>query len=126
MLTLKIQNPEIENIFLEGFQSNKEMFFEFVKDSYNKMVLLHSFDNSVKQVKHESEIERLEGIVNKSKTEVIEASNKNDNSKVVELTKNIANCQKNINDKFALFESKQLKYDELSEMYEKKLEALSL
>ena len=26
MLTLKIQNPEIEAIFLEGFNSNKEMF----------------------------------------------------------------------------------------------------
>jgi ATP-binding cassette subfamily F protein 3 len=75
--------------------------------------------------KLESEIERLEGIVQKSKVEVIEASNKNDNSKVVELTKNIVNCQKNIETKFALFEAKQLKYDELSEMFEKKLEALS-
>jgi len=51
MLTLKIQNPEIENIFLEGFHSNKEMFLEFVKDSYNKMVLLDSFDKSIKQAK---------------------------------------------------------------------------
>jgi len=31
MLTLKIQNHEIETIFLEGFNSNKEMFFDFVK-----------------------------------------------------------------------------------------------
>jgi len=42
MLTLKIQNPEIETIFLEGFNSNKEMFFEFVKVNYNKMILLNS------------------------------------------------------------------------------------
>ena len=51
MLTLKIQNPEIENIFLEGFHSNKEMFLEFVKDSYNKMVLLDNLDKSIKQAK---------------------------------------------------------------------------
>ena len=51
MLTLKIQNPEIENIFLEGFQSNKEKFFEFVQESYNKMMLLNSLDKSIKQAK---------------------------------------------------------------------------
>ena len=51
MLTLKIQNPEIETIFLEGFHSNKEMFLEFVKDSYNKMVLLDNLDKSIKQAK---------------------------------------------------------------------------
>ena len=51
MLTLKIQNPEIENIFLEGFQSNKELFFEFVQESYNKMILLNSLEKSVKQAK---------------------------------------------------------------------------
>jgi len=51
MLTLQIQNPEIENIFLEGFQSDKEMFFEFVKESYNKMMLLNSLDRSIKQAK---------------------------------------------------------------------------
>jgi len=33
MLTLKIQNPEIETIFLENFNSNKEMFFDFVKEN---------------------------------------------------------------------------------------------
>jgi len=51
MLTLKIQNPEIENIFLEGFHSNKELFLEFVKESYNKMILLESLDKSIKQAK---------------------------------------------------------------------------
>ncbi|NWF67385.1 MAG: hypothetical protein HXX81_07975 [Campylobacterales bacterium] len=51
MITLKIQNPEIETIFLEGFNSNKEMFFEFVKESYNKMVILNSLDKSIKQAK---------------------------------------------------------------------------
>ena len=51
MLTLKIQNPEVEKIFLEGFNSNKEMFFDFVKENYNKMVLLNNFDKSIKQAK---------------------------------------------------------------------------
>ncbi len=51
MLTLKIQNPEIETIFLEGFNSNKEMFFDFVKESYNKMILLNSLEKSIKQAK---------------------------------------------------------------------------
>ena len=51
MLTLKIQNPEVEKIFLEGFNSNKEMFFDFVKENYSKMVLLNSFDRSIKQAK---------------------------------------------------------------------------
>lgn len=76
--------------------------------------------------KLENEIERLEGIINKSKLEIIEASNKNDNNKVVELTKNIANCQKNIDTKFSTFETAQIKYDELSEMYEKKLAELTV
>jgi len=51
MLTLKIQNPEIETIFLEGFNSNKEMFFDFVKENYNKMVLLNSLEKSIHQAK---------------------------------------------------------------------------
>jgi hypothetical protein len=51
MITLKIQNPEMETIFLEGFNSNKEAFFEFVKNSYNKMLLLNSLDKSIKQAK---------------------------------------------------------------------------
>ena len=49
MLTLKIQNPEIEAIFLEGFNSNKELFFEFVKQNYNKMIILNSLEKSIKQ-----------------------------------------------------------------------------
>jgi len=44
-------NPEIENIFLEGFQSDKAMFFEFVKEGYNKMMLPNCLDRSIKQAK---------------------------------------------------------------------------
>ena len=51
MVTLKIENQEVENIFLDGFDSNKEAFLNFIKDSYNKMNLLNSLDKSVKQAK---------------------------------------------------------------------------
>jgi hypothetical protein len=61
MITLKIENPEIESIFLDGFDSNKEAFFNFVKESYNKMILLNSLDKSVKQaqLQNTGELEEL-------------------------------------------------------------------
>ena len=37
MLTLKIENEKIEQIFLNEFHSNKEMFFEFIQNSFEKM-----------------------------------------------------------------------------------------
>ena len=37
MITLKIENEKIENIFLNEFHSNKEKFFEFIQNSYDKM-----------------------------------------------------------------------------------------
>ncbi len=49
MLTLKIENPEIEKIFLEGFNSNKDSFFDFIQTNYQKMLLLKSLDISLKQ-----------------------------------------------------------------------------
>jgi hypothetical protein len=49
MVTLKIENPEIENIFLDGFNSNKEAFLNFIKDSYSKAMLLNTLDKSLKQ-----------------------------------------------------------------------------
>lgn len=51
MLTLTIENPEIEKIFLEGFHSNKDSFFEFIQSNYQKMLLLKSLDTSLKQAK---------------------------------------------------------------------------
>lgn len=51
MITLKIENPDIEKIFLEGFSSNKDKFLAFVQESYQKMKLLESFDTSLKQAK---------------------------------------------------------------------------
>jgi len=51
MLTLQINNPNIENIFLEGFNSNKEKFLEFIQNSYQHMKLVESFERSVRQAK---------------------------------------------------------------------------
>ena len=51
MLTLQINNPNVENIFLEGFNSNKEKFLEFIQHSYQHMILTESFERSVRQTK---------------------------------------------------------------------------
>jgi len=37
MITLNIENKKIEHIFLNEFNSNKEKFFEFIQNSYEKM-----------------------------------------------------------------------------------------
>jgi len=61
MLTLQINNPTIENIFLEGFNSNKEKFLEFIQHSYQHMMQTESFERSVRQAKlqESGELEEL-------------------------------------------------------------------
>ena len=49
MLALKIENPRVEEIFLEGFNSDKESFFKFIIDAYEKQKFLNSLDKSCKQ-----------------------------------------------------------------------------
>ena len=49
MITLEIKNQDIENIFLDGFESNKENFFNFIKDSYNNKMILNSLTKSISQ-----------------------------------------------------------------------------
>jgi len=44
MLTLQIDNSEIENIFVEGFQSNKEKFLAFIKNSYAQRASLEAYE----------------------------------------------------------------------------------
>jgi len=44
MLTLQIDNSEIENIFIEGFNSNKETFLAFIQSSYSKRESLKIFE----------------------------------------------------------------------------------
>ena len=50
MLTLKIENEKIENIFLNEFHSNKDKFFEFIQTSYDKMKATNSQDTSITQM----------------------------------------------------------------------------
>jgi hypothetical protein len=49
MLALKIENPKVEEIFLEGFDSDKESFFRFIINAYEKQTFLNSLDKSCKQ-----------------------------------------------------------------------------
>ncbi|MCP5046312.1 MAG: hypothetical protein GY940_04015 [bacterium] len=49
MLSLKVEDPKVEEIFLEGFGSNKESFFRFIIDAYEKQKILVSLDKSCKQ-----------------------------------------------------------------------------
>ena len=49
MIALKIENPVVEEIFLEGFGSDKASFFQFIIDAYEKQKLLAGLDKSCKQ-----------------------------------------------------------------------------
>jgi len=49
MLALKIENPRVEEIFLEGFDSDKESFFQFIINAYERQIFLNSLDKSCKQ-----------------------------------------------------------------------------
>ena len=44
MLTLQIQNQEIENIFAQGFQGNEEKFLAFIRSSYEKKTSLDAYE----------------------------------------------------------------------------------
>ena len=44
MLTLQIDNPNVENIFVNGFNSNKDKFLEFIQNSYNKKESLKAYE----------------------------------------------------------------------------------
>jgi len=43
MLTLQIDNSEIETIFAEAFESNKEKFLDFIKSSYAQKASLEAY-----------------------------------------------------------------------------------
>ena len=49
MLSLKVEDPIVEKIFLEDFGSDKESFFQFIIDAYEKKRFLLSLDKSCKQ-----------------------------------------------------------------------------
>jgi len=43
MLTLEINNPNVESIFLEGFNANKEKFLEFIQSSYDRRESIQNY-----------------------------------------------------------------------------------
>ena len=57
MLTLKIENEKVENIFLNEFHSNSEKFLDFIQKSYTRLkssTASDDSDNELKQVQEQS------------------------------------------------------------------------
>ncbi|WP_419769955.1 MAG: ABC-F family ATP-binding cassette domain-containing protein [Candidatus Marinarcus sp.] len=73
---------------------------------------------------YEEQIIKIEDLIEREQHELTEATNKADNSKIIELSKVIATHEKTIEEKFALLEKVQLKLDEILKTYDKKLEEL--
>ena len=44
MVVLELDNQEIESIYLEKFHSNKDKFFDFIKQSYEKFSEYNEMD----------------------------------------------------------------------------------
>ena len=77
------------------------------------------------------EVEKLENLIMKDEElveslhkELMEASNKNDNSKVIELSRDVTKYEKEIEESFEKLEVTQTKLDEVLAEYESKLEDL--
>lgn len=50
MITLKIEDEKIENIFLNEFNSNADKFFEFIQNSFDNMKNSTVKENSTSQL----------------------------------------------------------------------------
>jgi len=77
------------------------------------------------------EVEKLENLIMKNEDlvetlhkELMEASNKNDNSKVMEISRDVTKYEKEIENSFEQLEVSQTKLDDILEEYESKLEGL--
>lgn len=74
--------------------------------------------------KLENYIMEIEDLIEKEQAELIQASNKADNSKVIELSQIVIKHEKEVEEKFEKLEESQLKLDEINEEYEIKLEEI--
>ncbi|QKF81923.1 ABC-F family ATP-binding cassette domain-containing protein [Halarcobacter ebronensis] len=74
--------------------------------------------------KQEEEIIKIEDSVEKIKAQLIQATNSGDNSKIMELSKDIANKEKEIDKLFDKLEKNQLELDAFVQEYDKKLEEI--
>ena len=74
--------------------------------------------------KLENTIIQLEDEIEKEQAELIQASNAGDNSKVIELSQLVTKKEKEVEEKFEKLEETQLKIDDITEEYDKKIEEL--
>jgi len=51
MIILKIENKKVESIFLNEFHCNRESFFEFIQNSYDKMKTNNQYNSSMDLIK---------------------------------------------------------------------------
>lgn len=70
----------------------------------------------------EKSIMNLEELIEQEHEELIEASNKGDNSRVIELSRTVLAHEKEVEEKFEQLEISQTKWDEINDEYETKLE----
>ncbi|MGB5792004.1 ABC-F family ATP-binding cassette domain-containing protein [Poseidonibacter sp.] len=72
----------------------------------------------------ENSIMKIEDELQEQHDELIQASNKGDNSRVIELSRLVTNNEKQIEENFEALEIAQTKFDEITQEYEEKLEGL--
>ena len=74
--------------------------------------------------KLENQIIKIEDIIEKEQSELIQASNAGESSRVIELSKNVTTNEKRVEELFEKLEEKQLQLDKINQEYEDKLEQL--
>ena len=74
--------------------------------------------------KLEKSIMKLEELIEVEQEALIKASNVGDNSKVIELSKVVREYEQEVEDQFEQLETAQTKFDEITESYDLKLEAI--
>jgi len=74
--------------------------------------------------KYENEIIEIEDLIETEQHELVQASNSGDNTRVMELSKNVKANQSKIDKIFAALEVEQLKMDEILDEYNAKIEKL--
>jgi len=74
--------------------------------------------------KLENQIMELEDKIEKEQAELIQASNAGDNSKIIELSQIVLRYEKEVEELFEKLEISQLKFDEITTLYDKKLEEI--
>ncbi len=72
----------------------------------------------------EADIMNLEDLIETEQHELIQVSNSGDNSRLIELSTLITKQEKEVEEKFERLEISQTKFDEITQEYDEKMEAL--